>query len=635
MRNARAWLWGLIPLAVLWVLANLTTGVAVRIDLTNRTNEQMARQGQPWARAEISGRDARIVSAAPSPGAKVSAIDAAADTRGVRRVSGEGEVLPPRSPYTWSAQRTATGMALQGYAPDDAARQQMRAAAAAVSPGIAVESKVELADGAPKEFGAAVAYALTQLGRLAEGDAALSNTTLTISGRAATREGYAAFIQAMKGVPQGFSLSSANIIPPRVSPFTFSVARSGGGLTLEGFAPDDNVRSQIVANATRLMGGAQVTSRLELGDGAPSGFFAIANYALEQVARMSEGSAALSDLALTLRGRARDVGSHAALAEALRNPPAGARIAAGEIAPPVVSPYVWSIEKGAQGLVLRGAVPDLARREANVAAARGVAAGAAVRDEQYIADGAPSNFAAHVAAATAAVPKLDEGKGEIRDAALALSGKAASQDVLAEVRKAVEAAGLNAAVAEAVTAPEPARMPDPPEAPPLSADLVAPAPVPAPAPAPQAAPPQAAAPPPPPPTPAPVVVRAPEPASAPAQSCKDKVSTAVGGRMVLFKRSRAEIDNESEPLIRAIAGALKDCGSLDVAIEGHADNEGAEFNNQRLSEARAAAVVAALKDAGASAARLTSTGFGFSRPLVPNTSAENKAKNRRVEFIIR
>ncbi len=203
------------------------------------------------------------------------------------------------------------------------------------------------------------------------------------------------------------------------------------------------------------------------------GFFPIATFALEQLARMSDGTAALSDLALTLRGRASDVANHIALANALRSPPSGARIAGGEIGPPIVSPYLWSIDKGAQGLVLRGAVPDAAKREANVAAARSVAGGAAVRDEQFIGDGAPSNYAANVAAATAAVVTLDEGRGEIRDAALALSGKAATQDALNAVRNALQAAGINVAAAEGVTAPQPARMPDPPEAPPLSPDLIA------------------------------------------------------------------------------------------------------------------------------------------------------------------
>ncbi len=254
-----------------------------------------------------------------------------------------------------------------------------------------------------------------------------------------------------------------------MSPFVFSATRNGNGVVLEGFAPDDAVRTQIIANVTRLIPGAQVTSRIDLGDGAPDGFFAAANFALEQLARMSEGSAALSDLALTLRGRASDVANHIALANALRSPPSGARIAVGEIGPPIVSPYVWSIDKDAQGLVLRGAVPDGARKEANVAAVRSAAGGVAVRDEQYIGDGAPPNYAANVTAAITAVPKLDEGRGEIRDAALAVSGKAATQEALTDLRNALQAAGVNVTVAQAVTAPEPARVPDPPEAPPLVA----------------------------------------------------------------------------------------------------------------------------------------------------------------------
>ena len=130
-------------------------------------------------------------------------------------------------------------------------------------------------------------------------------------------------------------------------------------------------------------------------------------------------------------------------------------------------------------------------------------------------------------------------------------------------------------------------------------------------------------------------MRAPQPASAPAQSCKERVTSAIDGRRVLFARSRAEIDTESNDLIRGIAAALKDCGSIDISIEGHADGDGQSANNQRLSEARAAAVLDALKAAGAGGARLASSGYGFTKPLVANDTKDNKAKNRRVEFIIR
>lgn len=634
MRNAKMWLWGLLPLAIVWVLGNLTTGPLIKADLVARTNESMAKQGQPWAKADISGRDARIVSAAPSPGAKVSAIAAAVDTYGVRIVSGEGDVLPPRNPYVWSVERSANALMLKGYAPDDVTRGQIRAAAERALPGGAITAQLELADGAPKEFSAATTYALEQLSRLAEGDASLSNTTLSISGRAATREGYNAFVAALKTLPHGFTMSSANVIPPRVSPFVFKVERTNGTLTLEGFVPDEATRAQVAAAAARLMPGVAVRSQLELADGAPQGLGAMAVFALEQAARLGSGSVTLSDTELSVQGQAANVANYAALTEALQTLPPGLRLGARAITPATMSPYEWSVEKSNGRITLRGAVPDAARKDANVAAAR--ALGGSVRDEQFIAGGAPENYPAIVDAALGAVAKLENGAAVLNGTTLQLNGRAARQDVIDEVRKTMQA--LVPGATDTITAPQPAppqipmtQIPVPPDAPPLAADLVAPA-TPQPAPAP---PPVVQAPPTAPPVPAQVIVRAPEPVSAPAESCKTRVEKAIGGRRVLFARSRAEIEGESESLVRAVAAALKDCGSIDISIEGHADGDGQAFNNQRLSEARAAAVLDALKATGAGDARLTSKGFGFSQPLVPNDSQENKAKNRRVEVIIR
>lgn len=639
MRNAKAWLWGLIPLVVIWVLANAVTGPMIKADLTARTDDMMARQGQPWARAQIFGRDARIVSPAPSPGAKVSALAAAVDTYGVRSVSGEGEVLPPRSPFTFSAERASNALTLKGYAPDDATRNGILAAAGRAVPGAAITSQIELADGAPKDFAAATAYALQQLSRLAEGDASLSNTTLSISGRAASREGYNAFVGALKGVPQGFTMSSANVIPPRVSPFVFKASRANGNVTLEGFVPDEAARNQIVAALARLLPNAAVTSRLEVADGAPQNFTALAGFALEQLSRVAPGSVSLSGTALTVEGQAATIAGYAALTETLKALPQGMTLAASTVTPAAMSPYEWSAAKSGNGVTLRGAVPDAARRDANLAAAR--ALGGAVSDEQVIASGAPADYAQTAAAAIAALSKLDEGAATLRDRALSVSGRAASPAVRADVLKSLSALS-GVSVANTVTAP--AEMPPPVEPAPLSSDLIAPPPPP-PAPVVQAPPPppppppppvvQAPPPPPPPPAPAEVIVRTPQPASAPAQSCKERVMSAVDGRRVLFARSRAEIDTESNDLIRGIAAALKDCGSIDISIEGHADGDGQSANNQRLSEARAAAVLDALKAAGAGGARLASSGYGFTKPLVANDTKDNKAKNRRVEFIIR
>lgn len=69
-----------------------------------------------------------------------------------------------------------------------------------------------------------------------------------------------------------------------------------------------------------------------------------------------------------------------------------------------------------------------------------------------------------------------------------------------------------------------------------------------------------------------------------------------------------------------------------VRIEGHTDSDGTEAGNQALSEKRAGAVVKWLADKGVDSKRLSAVGCGQRDPLVPNTSPENKQRNRRTEL---
>ncbi|MGI9411389.1 MAG: OmpA family protein, partial [Hyphomicrobiaceae bacterium] len=65
------------------------------------------------------------------------------------------------------------------------------------------------------------------------------------------------------------------------------------------------------------------------------------------------------------------------------------------------------------------------------------------------------------------------------------------------------------------------------------------------------------------------------------------------------------------------------------------DSSGSETGNQRLSEGRAKSVMDYLVRGGMPADKLTAVGYGESRPLVPNSSARNRARNRRIEFRVR
>jgi outer membrane protein OmpA-like peptidoglycan-associated protein len=97
-------------------------------------------------------------------------------------------------------------------------------------------------------------------------------------------------------------------------------------------------------------------------------------------------------------------------------------------------------------------------------------------------------------------------------------------------------------------------------------------------------------------------------------------------KSVLMPESYAELDN----LIRLLSNQP----GLKIEINGHTDSDGSDELNLKLSEERAKSVVAYLVSKGVKNDRLTAKGFGETKPAVPNTSNENKAINRRVEFKI-
>lgn len=103
---------------------------------------------------------------------------------------------------------------------------------------------------------------------------------------------------------------------------------------------------------------------------------------------------------------------------------------------------------------------------------------------------------------------------------------------------------------------------------------------------------------------------------------------------VLFDSGSAALKPEAEvTLARAASAIAARRGS--VRIEGHTDAEGDAESNLRLSQQRAAAVRDALAARGIDRSRLETAGHGASRPIASNDSAEGRARNRRVELIVR
>ncbi|MBK7378671.1 MAG: OmpA family protein [Ignavibacteriales bacterium] len=101
---------------------------------------------------------------------------------------------------------------------------------------------------------------------------------------------------------------------------------------------------------------------------------------------------------------------------------------------------------------------------------------------------------------------------------------------------------------------------------------------------------------------------------------------------ITFAFDKSKITPESEKILMDALNTLKNNEDVSVEISGHTDNVGSDAYNQKLSLRRADAVKGWLVSKGISSDRLTSVGYGESKPKVPNDTPENMNLNRRVEF---
>lgn len=102
-----------------------------------------------------------------------------------------------------------------------------------------------------------------------------------------------------------------------------------------------------------------------------------------------------------------------------------------------------------------------------------------------------------------------------------------------------------------------------------------------------------------------------------------------------FEFNKSIIRPISYPILDDVVQLLKLNPQIHkVQVEGHTDSVGGDAYNQRLSESRAKAVVAYLVSKGVAPDRLSAIGYGRSRPIADNSTAEGRAKNRRTEFTV-
>ena len=104
---------------------------------------------------------------------------------------------------------------------------------------------------------------------------------------------------------------------------------------------------------------------------------------------------------------------------------------------------------------------------------------------------------------------------------------------------------------------------------------------------------------------------------------------------VLFDVNKYDVrvHPEAEEVLKNLAIVLKEMDVKNFEIDGHTDSDGSDEYNQVLSEKRANSVKNFLVSQGVTA-EITTKGYGESKPVASNDTAEGKQKNRRVEIII-
>ncbi|MYM27130.1 OmpA-OmpF porin, OOP family [Duganella sacchari] len=110
------------------------------------------------------------------------------------------------------------------------------------------------------------------------------------------------------------------------------------------------------------------------------------------------------------------------------------------------------------------------------------------------------------------------------------------------------------------------------------------------------------------------------------------LDTTLARRIIEFESGRATLTSSGKTILDEMALAMQKVKGKRVEVIGHTDNVGLRDSNLALSQARAEAVRTYLSGRGISPEMVLVSGQGPDRPVADNTSAEGRARNRRIEF---
>jgi hypothetical protein len=208
-------------------------------------------------------------------------------------------------PYTWAATSTEREVHLSGHVPSEAARQQLRLAAAAAFPSKPLVENLHAATGLADEvdFAAATNFALTQLASMQTGTVELADSVLSVRGEVVHKDALAAISAAVQAsLPAGLRPGAVALSVARPSPYLFTASREAGAVVLSGYCPDETTRTEIHGLIRRRFFTEQVVDKLRVAEGAPRHFVGAVSFGLDHLSRLASGTVTVSDTSVRISG---------------------------------------------------------------------------------------------------------------------------------------------------------------------------------------------------------------------------------------------------------------------------------------------------------------------------------------------
>ncbi|WP_371037579.1 OmpA family protein [Rhodosalinus sp. FB01] len=590
-----------LPVLAFTVAGLLAALAAVfSVDIIEKGSEEgvrteLTRAGLHWAEVDANGLQLYLIGTAPNEAERFRALSTAGRVVDAARVIDNVNVAeasrpaPPR--FSIEILRNEDGVSVIGLVPAATDREGMVARLEGSVAGGSVSDLMEVADyPTPEGWDDALDFGLSTLKRLPRAKISIEAGAVAItamSDSAAEKRSLEA--EFARQVPDTLRLALDISAPrPVISPFTLRFVLHEGGARFDACsASTEEGRARILAAAAAA--GMDGKGDCRIGLGVPSSAWPeAAERAIAALAELDGGSVTITDADVALVAAE---GTDPALFERVSGE-LGADLpdifALDAVLPEVpdetdTGPREFIATLSPEGSVqLRGRISSETNRTIADSFARAGFGSAAVYTAAVVDDSLPAEWQVRVLAGLEALARLANGAVTIRPDSIRVRGETGKAEASAEIASLLsEKLGASSEFSIEVAYRE-------------------------------ALDPEAAL-----PTPA---------------ECVAMIDEITEGRKINFEPGSATLDSAARLILDDIAEVLRDCGPLPLEIAGHTDSQGRESMNLDLSQQRAEAVLAELRDRRVLTSSFVPRGYGESDPIADNGTEAGRETNRRIEF---